>query len=49
MRAKSLQIDSLLIAGVCLAALGLTQFIIFVDLAMDHYPGGTIADPNSTG
>ncbi|TWU32016.1 DUF998 domain-containing protein [Novipirellula artificiosorum] len=48
-RPSSLQIDKLLIAGVFLAALGLTQFLIFVTSAMNHYPGGTSADTQTIG
>ena len=48
-RRPSILVDKLLISGVCLAILGLVQFLIFVNLAMDHYPGGMIADADSTG
>lgn len=46
---RTLHVDSLLVAGVLSAVLGIAQFSVCLPVAMNHYPGGTYADPKTIG
>jgi hypothetical membrane protein len=45
----SIKIDKLLVAGVLIAIVAITQFVVIVPRAMAAYPGGMISDRNSKG